>query len=170
MQTAGMEKTSGVADQAPIRPVRGLPVANVRAGALLALVVAAIFVGWLVLRDGDENRPSAGPSAASAEELRQSAGTAGHPVYWAGQREGHVYEVTKTTDGRFYVRYLPSGVQVGDPRPGFLTVGTYPRPRAFAELRRAARARGAVSVKLPRGGLMVFSNAKPTSVYFGYPG
>ena len=51
----------------------------------------------------------------------------------------------------------------------FLTVGTYPRKGAFAELKRAARADGAVSLKLERGGLAVFSDARPTSVYFGYP-
>ena len=51
----------------------------------------------------------------------------------------------------------------------FLTIGTYPRPGAFAELQRAAKAKGSVSVKIGDGGLAVFSQTRPTSVYVGYP-
>ena len=36
-----------------------------------------------------------------------------------------------TTSGRVYVRYLPRGAAAGDPRAGFLTVGTYPGVDAF---------------------------------------
>jgi hypothetical protein len=143
---------------------------SIRLGALVALAVAAVFVGWLVFKNGDEkSAPASGATTVSADGVRDFAGSVEHPVYWAGLRDDHSYEVTRTADGRVYVRYLPKGVKAGDPRPNFLTIGTYPRPRAFAELQRAARARGADSFKLDRGGLMVFSDAKPTSVYFGFP-
>jgi hypothetical protein len=89
-------------------------------------------------------------------------------VYWAGTREDHSYELTKTSDGRVYVRYLPSGVEAGDARPEFLTVGTYPRPNAYSELRRAAKAPGATSRRIAQGGLAVLSRGS-SSVYFGYP-
>ena len=140
-----------------------------RLGALLALGVAIFIVGWLIL-GGDDNssRPATGTSSASEQELREFAETASHPVYWAGPRSGQTYELTKTSDGRVYVRYLPEGVEVGDPRPQFLTVGTYPRANAFGELRRAARAEGAVSRELPQGGLAVLTRGS-SSVYFGYP-
>ncbi len=36
-------------------------------------------------------------------------------------------------------------------------------------MKRAGRADGAVSLKIDRGGLAVFNENKPTSVYFGYP-
>lgn len=150
--------------------INPLPAAYVRLGALIALGLAAFFVGWLVMNRGDDTAPAAsGATAKSESELRSFAESVSHPVYWAGAKDDHTYEVTRTTDGRVYVRYLPEGTAVGDPRARFLTVGTYPRAGAWAELKRAARADGAVSLKLERGGLAVFSDARPTSVYFGYP-
>jgi hypothetical protein len=146
------------------------PTAYVRLGALVALGLTAFFVGWLVMNRGDDSAPAAsGATAKSESELHSFAEAVSHPVYWAGPKDGHTYEVTRTTDGRVYVRYLPEGTQVGDPRARFLTIGTYPRAGAWAELKRAARADGAVSLKLERDGLAVFSDARPTSVYFGYP-
>jgi hypothetical protein len=148
------------------------PIAHLRLGALIALGLAVFFVGWLVMnRDGGETTaaPGAGATSTSESELRSFAKSVSHPVYWAGPKDGFTYELTQTTDHRIYVRYLPKGTDVGDPRSSFLTVGTYPRAGAFAELKRAGRADGAVSLKLERGGLAVFSDAKPTSVYFGYP-
>jgi hypothetical protein len=151
--------------------IPALPATHVRLGAVVALGLAAFFVGWLVMMNrGDDSAPTAsGATAKSESELRSFAESASHPVYWVGPKDGHTYEVTRTTDGRVYVRYLPEGTQVGDPRARFLTIGTYPRAGAWAELERASRADGAVSLKLERDGLAVFSDARPTSVYFGYP-
>jgi hypothetical protein len=122
--------------------INALPAAYVRLGALVALGLAAFFVGWLVMNRGDDSAPTAsGATAKSESELRSFAESVSHPVYWAGPKDGNTYEVTRTSDGRVYVRYLPEGTQVGDPRARFLTVGTYPRAGAWAELKRAARAR-----------------------------
>ncbi|HEX2293545.1 MAG TPA: hypothetical protein VHH55_09535 [Gaiellaceae bacterium] len=142
-----------------------------RLGAVVAVALLAFLTGWIVM-NRDDAPTSAAPGAATAaseDELRSVAKSSPHPVYWAGPKEGHTYELTKTSDGRVYVRYLPEGTEVGDPRGRFLTIGTYPRQRAFAELQRAARAEGAVSLKVGRDGLAVFSEARPTSVYLGYP-
>jgi hypothetical protein len=150
---------------------RKLPVPHLRVGALLAVGLAVFLTGWLVLGGRDDGSASEnGASAASESELRSLAAAASTPVYWAGPRDGQTYELTRTTDGRVYVRYLPDDVEVGDPRPQFLTVGTYPRPNAWAELRRASREPGAVSRRLPNDGMMVFSRSRPTSVYLGYAG
>ena len=150
--------------------VPALPAAYARLGALIALGLAAFFVGWLVMNRGDDTAPApSGATATSESDLRSFAESASHPVYWAGPKNDFTYELTRTTDGRVYVRYLPEGTDVGDPRARFLTVGTYPRAGAWAELKRAAKAKGAISLKLERGGLAVFSEARPTSVYFGYP-
>jgi hypothetical protein len=142
-----------------------------RLGALVAIGLAAFFVGWLAMNRGSDAppAPTTGASSASESELRSFAESVSHPVYWAGAKDGYTYELTRTTDGRVYVRYLPEGAEVGDPRSRFLTIGTYPRAGAFAELKRAGRAEGAISLKLERNGLAVFSQKKPTSVYFGYP-
>lgn len=151
--------------------ISALRVPHLRLGALVAVGLAAFLVGWLAMHRGGETTPSpgSGATAASESELKAFADTVSHPVYWAGPKDGYTYELTQTANGFVYVRYLPEGTKVGDPRSTFLTVGTYPRTGAFAELKRAAKADGAVSLKLERGGLAVFSEARPTSVYFGYP-
>ena len=152
----------------PVARSLRISVPQVRLGALIALGLAVLLIGWLIL-GGDDSKPSNGASSASESDLRDLAASSSTPIFWAGPREGQTYELTRTTDGRVYVRYLPEGTEVGDPRSRFLTIGTYPRANAFAELRRAGRAEGAVSLQLEKGGLAVFSDAKPTSVYFGYP-
>ena len=140
----------------------------------LACLAAASVIGWLLLRsDGHAPQlPTAGggPMLVSQAQLERLPDVVGHPVYWAGARDGFSYELTRTSNGRIFVRYLPSGVSAGDERPDFLTVGTYSRPGSFAALRRAAGSPGSVSVKLPSRGLMVFASNKPKSVYLGYPG
>jgi hypothetical protein len=143
---------------------------HVRLGALVALGLAAFLIGWLVLGRGDNGGSSAtnGATPRSESELREFAASSSHPVYWAGPRSDHTYELTKTTDGRVFVRYLPSGVDAGDPRPDFLTIGTYPRRNAYSELKRAAKAPGAQSRSIGQGGIAVLSRGS-SSVYFGYP-
>lgn len=170
MTVRDAEEPNTVSGKAFTIPVPRLRLPHLRLGALLTLGLAIFLVGWLVL--GGEDKPSlpaTDASSTSEAELREFAGSAPHPVYWAGPRAGQTYELTKTSDGRVYVRYLPAGVKVGDPRPQFLTVGTYPRANAFTELKRAARAQGAVSRQLSGSGLAVFSRGS-SSVYFGYPG
>jgi hypothetical protein len=151
--------------------VPALRLPHLRLGALVAVGLAAFVIGWVAMNRGDDSppAPTTGATAASESELKSFADSASHPVYWAGPKEGHTYELTKTTNGLVYVRYLPEGTEVGDPRSRFLTIGTYPRPNAFAELQRAAKAKGAISVKVGDGGLAVFSETRPTSVYVGYP-
>ncbi len=140
----------------------------------VAVVVAASVVVWLLLRsDGQTAAARAaggGPTLVSPAQLTRLAESVGHTVYWAGSRDGFSYELTTTSDGRIFVRYLPTGVAAGDPRPDFLVVGTYSRPGSFADLKRAAHREGSVWVGLSNSGLMVFASKKPQSVYFGYPG
>ena len=47
-----------------------------------------------------------------------------------------------TPSGTVYIRYLPSGTNVGDPRARFLTVATYPFPGAYAAVAKTAEGRG----------------------------
>ena len=144
---------------------------QLRLGALVALGLATFLAGLLVL--GGKNEPAAAPqstvSGVSEAKLREFAASASNPVFWAGPRTGQTYELFRTDDGRVYVRYLPAGVKVGDPRPQFLTVGTYPLPNAFAAVKRISRAPGATAHRLAGGGLAV-SNSGSLSVYLSYPG
>lgn len=137
----------------------------------LAFLVAASLVVWLVIKRQEDPAAAVGGGQAlvSATQLEQLARSVDHPVYWAGSRPGFSYELTTTSDGRIYVRYLPKGVAAGDPRPNFLVVGTYARAGSYRDLKRAANQNGSVLVDLPNKGLLVESK-KPQSVYIGYPG
>ena len=146
-------------------------------GIAVVLALAAVLVTWVLVQRGarDDPRPASpaaaadGPRVATAEGLSTLAALRRAPVYWAGQRAGVVFEVTENAAGHVYVRYLPSGTAVGDPRPDFLTVATYTRPNAFADVEAAAARPGAVTIDLP-GGLAVYDRSTPTSVYLAYRG
>lgn len=164
---------------------RSMPMSRPRIGfgSLLVLALAAGLVAW-VLIDRNETaatRPPAeapraeipvsteGPRIATTDGLSALSGLRGEPIYWAGARAGTVYEVTENTAGQMFVRYLPSGTQRGSPRADFLAVATYPRPDAYADIQAAAKRPGAVTIELP-GGLAVYDEATPTSVYLAYRG
>jgi hypothetical protein len=112
--------------------------------------------------------PATTPVAASLGDLKALAARVGHPIYWAGPRPGYTYELTQTPSGKVYIRYLPSGVRVGDPRAGFLTVATYPLPNAYAAV--AKTAKGAVKIGLVHGGVAVVDSAYPKSIHLAFPG
>jgi hypothetical protein len=112
----------------------------------------------------------AGAKAASAAQIKALASQVGHPIYWAGTEAKSTNELTQTSDGRIYIRYLPAGVKVGDQRPDYLTVGTYPQADAMATLEKSAAKTHAETIKLEGGGLASINKTKPTSVYVAYPG
>jgi hypothetical protein len=136
------------------------------------LLIALISLGALLTlrgRGGKTALPPVGsPAAVSESQLKSLASQSSQPIYWAGPKHG-TYELTRTTDGRTYIRYLPSADKVGDRTPSYLTVGTYPTKQAFSAIKRAAARDGAVSANVDHGGLLVFNNSAPKSVYFSYP-
>ena len=139
----------------------------------VAVGVAAAVVGWLLLHAENNTPPPAtpsGPALVSQTQLEELASSSKEPIYWAGPRKGFSYELTRTADGRTYVRYLPRGVPAGDRRAEFLVVGTYERPHAFGDLTQAGTRSGAGSVALDLGGVLVFTERRPHSAYFSYPG
>lgn len=159
-----------------VRPGLGASGRKRRVIATAAIALAAVLavVLWLALRGGGTQRttpvPRAPSSAASIERLNAFASSVGHPVYWAGAQPSYTYELSRTKDGRVYIRYLPPGVKPGDPHPRYLTIGTYPQPHAFATLKATARKQGVATVQLAGGGLAFQYKARPTSVYLAYPG
>jgi hypothetical protein len=162
-----------------------LPQGGTRIGfaSVLVLALAASFIAWMLV---DRNEPVGTPAtaAASAEPaapasvegprittvdgLSALAGLRGEPVYWVGPRPGAVYEITENA-GRVYIRYLPSGAQLGSSEPDFLAVASYPSPDAYADIEAAAKRPGAVRIQVPHG-LAVYDRAVPTSVYLAYRG
>jgi hypothetical protein len=141
----------------------------VRRGAvvLAALLVAAI--AFFVIKGlGGGSSSSGKPQAVDASKLSDLAGGAGHPVYWAGPRSSDVYEWTELSDGRAYIRYLTPGVQAGDPRPRFLTIGTYPVGNGPRAIRKADRYPGNRTIKIAGGGTALV-NSNSRSIYLAYP-
>jgi hypothetical protein len=155
----------------------GLRRPRVRLGAVLAVALAAGFIAWLAVR-GDNttvqpktaavagSAPGAGPVAMSSAGLKKLQAALRHPVYWAGPKPGYTYEVTQRRDGAIYVRYLPPGVRVGDPRGSFLIIVTYPYANALLALQRVENGKG---MPVPHGGLALVHQGYARSVHLAYP-
>jgi hypothetical protein len=109
------------------------------------------------------------PAAASAAALETLPRAVGHPVYWAGRRTGFTYELTRPAGGGVFVRYLPRGARLGDARPAYLTVATYPGA-GFTTVKAQAVKTGARIETLPGGRLLVSPRGRPQSAYVVAPG
>ena len=126
---------------------------DVRVGAVVAVAIAIAFVVWLLVRGGDSNNAAspattgqaAGPEATTADKLRALSVELGHPVYWAGAVPDRTYELTRTSDNRIFIRYLPKGVPVGIRQAAFTIVGTYPVDNAYKVLQGLAKNPGETS-------------------------
>src|SRR6187549_2647825 len=106
-----------------------------RVAALVVLALTAGLILWLVLRDDGGSSETSSATAVSAEDLHQLAQSVEHPVFWLGAKDDSTYELTRNANGSIFIRYLPSGVDVGADQP-YLTVATYPFPGALPALRR----------------------------------
>jgi len=142
-------------------------------GAVVAIAVAVSLLAWLLfVRDDGGPTTTTKPTnavAASVEDLRELVTTIDHPVYWAGPSEAGTYELTQTSNGSIYIRYLPEGTELGDPQPKFTTVATYPSPGAYATLEAGARRKDATVYRFESGALAVTYAKTPSSVYFAFP-
>jgi hypothetical protein len=151
---------------------------RLRVGVIVA-VAALVAIGvWLLVRNNDDGSgsssvatgPAIGPVAASQDRLRKLADEEGHDVYWIGPEANTTYELTRTSAGRIFVRYLPKGVPVGIDRADYTIVGTYPVPNATGVLEGLAGKSGENKLSVPNGGIAVYSSSQPTNVYVAYPG
>src|SRR5207342_262414 len=81
-----------------------------RVAALVGIVLAVAIGAFLLLRNNDDS--GSGPEATNGAEattvsnLQSVASAADHPVYWAGEEPGKQYELTITSDGNIFIRYL----------------------------------------------------------------
>jgi hypothetical protein len=143
-----------------------------RLSAVVVLAIAAGVVAWLLVRGDDNSKSSrrATAQAVSAKDLTALPATVHHPVYWAGPKPGFTYELTRTSSGLIFIRYLPNGVPLGTNQPRYLTIGTYPVKNAFAAVRAIAKRSGTPPMSISGGGIAVQDATHPTSVYLAYPG
>jgi hypothetical protein len=150
---------------------------DIRVGAVIAVAIAVAFVVWLLVRGGDSNKTAGtttgqatGPVKTSADELRALSVDLGHPIYWAGAMPNRTYELTRTSDDRVFIRYLPQGVPVGIRQAAFTIVGTYPVEGAYKVLQQLAKKPHEHNFAAPVGGIAVYSSEQPSNVYLAYPG
>ena len=142
--------------------------------AVALVAVAAVAVVLTLLLKGEteadtvESKPGT-PVAVSADDLREFARSAYGLVYWAGELPGTELELTRTNRNEIFVRYLSGDAAMGDSRPAFATVSTYPYERAYEVTAKSGKGKGMVSRNAPDGGIAVWSKSRPTSVYLAYP-
>jgi hypothetical protein len=140
-----------------------------RVGALGVLALAAGVILWLALRDtGGSSTSESNATAVSIDQIANLATSVDHPVFWVGPRGGFTYELTRSSNGAIFIRYLPPGADLGTNQP-YLTVATYPFAGAFPALQAVAKQSGSTPVKLSNGGLAVLSSTNPASVHVAYP-
>jgi hypothetical protein len=141
-----------------------------RLGALIAVAVAAgAIVVWLISSHGSSGpstTPPVKPVALSADGLRTLAAAVGQPIYWAGERDGDFYELTRTSKNQVYIRYLPPGIQAGTNGGKYLVIATYPFANAYRALQEVAQGHG---IRLPGGGLALVDQAYAKSVHLAFP-
>ena len=150
------------------RPRRAMVVA-----LLLAALLAAggTFAAVTLTRDEAPALPAAGkPALLTASVLSRVSASAGHEVYGIAAPAGTRPEITRSSSGEVWVRYLSGDAKLGDRRAEYLTIGTYPRADALAAAKAAAEGKQSRSAELPDGGIMLWSLDRPESVYAASPG
>ncbi|HEX6153290.1 MAG TPA: hypothetical protein VFZ19_07195 [Solirubrobacterales bacterium] len=147
---------------------------RLRLAGIVASGTLLLIAGVLAIAGGDGGSetatPAAGPQLVSVDDLAGLEEDLGRPIYWAGERPSSRLELKQEPDGSVYLRYLPDGVEAGDPRQLYLTVGTYPVADAAAALERTAQENDA-SLRRLRGGAVLLPNpASQGSAYLAYQG
>jgi hypothetical protein len=146
------------------------------AALLLVAAVAAVTIavilgarsGTVAATTTQTTVTPVGPTVLSATGLKARVAALDEPVYWIGPVAGTRYELTRTTDGNAYVRYLPPGTRAGAAPGEYVVVGTYPYRGAFAAVRAAAHGK-VLTVSGGKGGIAEVERGRPTNVHVGFP-
>jgi hypothetical protein len=134
----------------------------------VALVLTAAVLASVGGNGESATAPASAPRLVSFEDLVALEEALEHPIYWAGERPGKRIELAEDAEGSVYLRYLPEGVEAGDPRQLYLTVGTYPVVDAAAALRGTAEENGLSLRRLEEGAVLLSNPSSPSSVYVVY--
>ena len=157
----------------------------VRIGAVVAVAVAGGLGAWAIVGSEDSGPSSSSdttsattarsttvakpiaPVGLSAKGLRTLSATVGQPIYWAGPKPGYLYELTRTSNGSVFIRYLPPGAKVGSKQAIYLIIATYPYRGALQALKGLP---SQPKLTIPGGGIAVVDRKDPKSVHLAYPG
>src|SRR5712691_3613254 len=143
-----------------------------RAGAVIALALAVGLILWLALRNSGGSSTTQAPAnatAVSVDQIRTLATSVAHPVFWVGPKQGYTYELTRTSNGSIFIRYLPPGEKIGA-KTAYLTVATYPFPGAFEAIQTVSKQKNVTPITVAHNGVAEVSTKDPTSVHVAYPG
>lgn len=144
-----------------------------RVGIGVSIVLVAVAI---VLASTGGGEDDGGAQADTAPRILDVAGlveleeSLDHSLYWAGEQPPDQVEVTQEADGNVYLRYLPPGVEAGDPREQFLTVGTYSVADPVGSLRSVAAEEGGELERLADGGFVLVNPSSEGSAYLAHPG
>jgi hypothetical protein len=171
-------------EQKPDGPRTGRRRPRLRVGAAVALAAGAGLAAWAIVgHDGAGSSSTSsvsppapattaatakpiGPVALSAKGLRTLTSSVHQPVYWAGPQAGYLYELTRTSTGRVFIRYLPPGVKAGAKQQKYLIIATYP----FVNPVKALKNLSGTHLVIPGGGVAMVDRVHPQSVHLAYPG
>lgn len=111
------------------------------------------------------------PENVPVSDIVATAAAVGHPIYWIGRKAGITYELTKATDGRVWVRYLPASTDSAAQTAATLrlTIGTYPVKNAYTATLAASKQAGSVAIPV-KGGIGFYAAASPGNVYLAFKG
>lgn len=140
--------------------------------AAIALIAVAVYL--LLSSGGDEETDSSMMTTPYAEaeklEVSEVAGLpeqVGHPVFWAGEKNGEPIGVSTDDAGNVHLRYLPEDVDPRTPEPSWLDIGSYPFPGAYRATSDLVEDKGNVPVKVP-GAVAFYPESRPTSVILAF--
>lgn len=129
----------------------------------MALAVCLALVSWLVSRERADQpvATGSGDRFVSAAELRDAVARLPFSVYWAGVDPGADLELVESAS-EVLVRYI----EEGDDEGSRTVVASYSVPDPEGELSEFAVRPGSRVLSGVGGRQLVFSAARPTSVYF----
>lgn len=166
---------TGSGDTAPGRYRGGHALVRLLGGRrTVVIVVVAVALGaglWTIVSTGDSGggqAPSAGPTVVQPGDLVAFGVLIGHPVFWAGRREGTRLEFRDDGSGNVHVRYLTGDAQPGVAARDYLNISTYPFNGAFKTTRALARTQGFHQVRVA-GGIGFVDPERPHSVVIAWP-
>jgi hypothetical protein len=107
------------------------------------------------------------PTIVTEQQLRQYGADNG-TVYWAGAEADQEYELTRSSAGATFIRYLPKGVKAGSEQK-YLTVATYPEENGYSLLQESVNSKTLTAQKTKSGALVVINPQTVQSTYFSFP-
>jgi hypothetical protein len=147
-----------------------LPARRLLAAALVMGAAVAIAIVVVALRGGDEApapKTTVAMKQMTPDQLETFSRTAGHTIFWAGERAGARMSAGRNAQGTVVVNYQ---AEAGSELDGVM-IATYPMPDAAANLRRQAERDPRFELAESRDGrLILIDRERAEHAYLAEPG